>query len=218
MDTGNYNSVGISQTGPAMNQSPSSNPGIVYQPANTPTSQGSFKSGQQAGQNVTYLGKDGTTLVIGNQIADVLDNQVGIVIYDSNGQILMIFGGGHTDGGIIRANSTGTDNAISAVNDDGGYAGFFSDGGSGTDNIVRIEIDNTANTNSPLQIANAKIYNSYFRKMMNLQAGSGGVTIWTGDGSHTPNAVLSGSLGDFLIGGPGGHPFYCTGTTNWTQI
>jgi hypothetical protein len=210
MDTGNYNSVGISQTGPAMNQSPSSNPGIVYQPANTPTNPGSLKVATQYFANVTVFSKDGGKVDIGTQnIA-----QPGIVIYDADGNVVFSFIAGIG----VTTDSNSALPSIIATNTATGLAGYFSDGGLGTDNVVEIAITNASNTNAPLQIANAKIYNSYFRKMMNLQAGSGGVTIWTGDGSHTPNAVLSGSLGDFLIGGPGGHPFYCTGTTNWTQI
>ena len=158
-------------------------------------------------------------MVIGNQIADVLDNQVGIVIYDSNGQILMVFGGGHTDGGIIRANSTGTDNAISAVNDDGGYAGFFSDGGSGTNVAVHISIINSANTSSVLELSNAHIFNTHFNKMINL-LGIGSTHIYISDGT-TPNGALTGNKGDICLKSSAtGQIAYCTAdsSTNWTLI
>jgi hypothetical protein len=212
--TSDYNKTGIKNYTPPT-QSPESNPGIVYQPANKPTNPGSLKVAQQYFQNIVVFSKDGGKIDIGSQFpGDV----AGIIIYGPNGQIVLSILNGDYSGGTVLASSTTATAALRAINDANGYAAFFSDGGTGTGNIVDIEMQNSSNTNSPLRIANAKIYNSYFRKIGNFQAGSGGVTLWTGDGTNTPNGVLSGSLGDFLIGGPGGHPFYCTGTTNWTQI
>ena len=90
-----------------------------------------------------------------------------------------------------------------------------------------VEIDNNDNTNAnaPLYVSNANTtvapinsfgaaVSTHFHRVI---IGGGGHTLWDSDGT-TPQSNLSGTAGDFCIGGPSGHPFYCTGTTSWTQI
>lgn len=207
MDENKYNPNGINYVGPAMNKAPTSNQGLVFNPANKPNNPGNLKVGQQLPQNNVWTAPDGTYINIGNQ-----DGTVGIVIYNADGTIAWELEAGIS----FRVSSNTADTALVATNDDGGLAAFFGDAGTGTDNIVEIDMANSANTNSPLEILNAKVYNSHFRKMLNLQGG----VIWVGDATTSPNTVLTGNKGDFLIGGDGGHPYYCTAnaSTSWTQI
>lgn len=42
--------------------------------------------------------------------------------------------------------------------------------------------------------------------------------IWYSNNGSTPNGNLTGTQGDLCINGPGGHLFWCSGGTTWTQL
>lgn len=54
MDSTKYNSTGVASPQSLGSDSPPSNPGLVYQPANTPTNPGSLKAGTQTISTLTY--------------------------------------------------------------------------------------------------------------------------------------------------------------------
>jgi hypothetical protein len=247
MDTGNYNSVGISQTGPAMNQSPSSNSGIVYQPANTPTNPGALKVARQTSENIKFLAKDGGYVNIGtiDTSPATTAGSAGIEIFGPNGDLIWFIGdaepvalqiSGAADRNTpiplvsITDSSLQEDAALSIevknfsdgldIAVEGSGVGLsVTNNGTGTNNLVEIINSNASNTNSPLEIGSNAVISSHFLKLLNLQsAGAHSIHLYTSDGT-TPNLVLSGNVGDVCLWASAtGQMARCTGTTNWTLI
>lgn len=74
----------------------------------------------------------------------------------------------------------------------------------------------SVNTFATLGMNQSSHTSTHFDKMITM-GGVGSNSLWLSDGT-TPNGNLTGVQGDFLIGGPSGHPFWCGGGTTWTQI
>lgn len=63
----------------------------------------------------------------------------------------------------------------------------------------------------PLNITSAAVISTNFK----MAAQFNGFTLWTSNG-NTPNATLSGTIGDVCIGADSGKIYYCGGGTTWT--
>lgn len=80
--------------------------------------------------------------------------------------------------------------------------------------LLDVKNDNTAAVGALLaRFVNDAPTSTNFFPLLRLN----GFTLWAGNG-NTPNAALSGTAGDWLIGGDSGKGYFCTGTTNWTAF
>ena len=155
------NPLGITSAQPLGSLSPKSNPGIVYQPANKPTAQGSLKVGQQVHNKAIYFAADGSKVSIGPQ--DTFTNLgAGVVVYDSSGAVVAFLGALELFAPRITTSSNNALSAISATAYSSGLAGSFTNGGVGTGNVVTINNSNSLNANSPLQVETAYVISSHF--------------------------------------------------------
>lgn len=93
MDNLKYNAMGVAEPQPLGSQSPASNPGVVYQPANKPTNPGALKVAVQAVRNIIYKAQDGGATNIGTQsdspaVINIdgvnIGGAAGILIYDKD--------------------------------------------------------------------------------------------------------------------------------------
>ncbi len=84
----------------------------------------------------------------------------------------------------------------------------------GTRTLVQLTNDNVAAVNTtPLAVKqDAPTSTNYFKV-----ATFNGFTLWAGNGT-TPNGNLTGTAGDWCIGGDSGKGYFCTGTTSWTAF
>lgn len=102
-----YDAFGNVITPTLGNASPGSNPGIVYNPSQTPISMGATLL-IQTRQNIVFLAQDGGSVSIGTTNfpnsfnPDVFTSGVaGIVIYDDNGDAILQIGDGQDNGIIV---------------------------------------------------------------------------------------------------------------------
>lgn len=133
------------------------------------------------------------------------------------GEVLIIDNAGTGASIVINHNNTGNlFPAFSIIN-------------AGSTWAVNIDTTNSANANAPLNVITASstaapirtlaaATATHYQKLIGTGGAPGpGITIWASDGNN-PNGFLTGVAGDICLNGNSGHPFYCTGTTNWTQI
>lgn len=81
-----YDSVGNNKAPQPHYQSPASNPGVVYQPANTPTNPGALKVARQTSENIVWKAKDGGTVNIGTQLTSpsTTEGAAGLTIFNAD--------------------------------------------------------------------------------------------------------------------------------------
>ena len=97
-----------------------------------------------------------------------------------------------------------------------GYA-LEADGGDDSEREAFFALKNSA-TIAVAKFKQASVTSSNFWKVLRLDGGSSeNSEIWMSNGT-TPDTNLTGRIGDLCLNGPGGQPFYCTGTTNWTAM
>jgi hypothetical protein len=84
----------------------------------------------------------------------------------------------------------------------------------GTRTLVTLKNDHASATGTTLMsfTQDAPTSTNYFKACT-----FNGYTLWIGNGT-TPNGNLSGTAGDWLIGGDTGKGYFCTGTTSWTAF
>lgn len=125
---------------------------------------------------------------------------------------------------------SGTAAVISTTSTTSGAVSISHTGGAVAIDGIRVELNgptgpviraiNSTSVNSfpILALTQASATSTNFFKLVTA-GGTGGASasIWLGNG-NSPNGALTGVAGDFLIGGPSGHPFWCGGGTTWTQI
>ncbi len=190
-----HGNLGVKPKAP-MDKNPSSNPGIVYEPANKPTNPGALKVSRQTSENIVWKAKDGGTVSIGTLLTSPVTTagSAGIEILDKKGDQLVVIS--DEDAAILTIqNSPSADTPFGPVS----------------------IVNNSAQASEALALESTHTIATHFNLILFLDndPGATGYSVYTSDGT-TPNGNLSGSVGDICLGGPSGQPFYCTGTTNWT--
>ena len=205
MNDEKYNANGIAITGAPMNQSPASNPGVVYQPANTPTNPGATKVATQLVRNFIFKTKDGGIVNIGTQNTSpaTTAGAAGIYIFNTRDQltpVISMLNGGEVDGpvNVQIINNPAADNTI---------APFI--------------VSQSANPHNSTEIADFEtdvVVATHFSPTLRLIQNSPGADnfIWISDGT-TPNGHLNGHTGDICLNGPNGDLFTCVSGTTWTD-
>lgn len=213
-----YDATGIAQTDILMNQSPPSNPGLVYQPANIPSNPGSSLPGQTASTLVFQAPKNQRRIRISmTDIAsnitpfDPGQNAGSIEILNDQGQFVASVGDNSEEGG---AAFEGQDFFGNPVADFIRPNGLDFSGVTGPGAILNV-IDNAIDDISPTAIFTASTVSSRsdFGLIFNLE-GAGSIDVYVSNGTN-PNGNLSGNIGDICFNGPSGQPFYCSGSTTW---
>jgi hypothetical protein len=84
---------------------------------------------------------------------------------------------------------------------------------------ISVKITSAAATLAvPVKLSNVALVSSYFVKLMTFTNGTQTCSMWMSDGTHTPNAALTGSTGDICLNGASGNSYICTATTTWAAL
>lgn len=161
---------------------------------------------------VDHTGATGTSAVLSEFASAATDETVVLRVTASGalaaGVLLDLTGAAVTTGTLL---DIGDADALTT----GTIANFTSNSSSnGSRTLMTIKNDNVAATGTVLLTLtqDAPTSTNYFKAIaMN------GYTLWIGNGT-TPNGNLSGTAGDWLIGGDSGKGYFCTGTTSWTAF
>jgi hypothetical protein len=208
MNTDIYNATGIAQTGAPMNQAPVSNPGIVYQPANQPTSPGGLKVAQQSSQNIVWPSRDGGQVNIGTLLTSpaTTDGPAGIEIYDGKNR-----------------NNEGRGNKVLFLSDGNPDIIVISPAADADTPIAPFQVIQTANPSNSTEaadFASSVVVGSHFTPLISLSQNTltGTSMIWLSDGTSPSGLLGAGTKGDICLNGPSGQPFYCGGGSSWTGM
>jgi hypothetical protein len=202
----NYDAFGNIKTPIPANETPQSNPGIVYQPANTPTNPGALKVARQTSENITFLTKDklASRIIVGTYDISpaTTDGMAAIVMHngsltDINSSDPTIFIGAGDPVTVQINNVPWADTPIPP------FAVHQTENPNNHTEIADFTTDAVRNTHfSPLLFFSGPLVDQF-------------ATLYISDGT-TPN--FSGDQGDICLNGPNGQPFYCQGGTTWTGM
>lgn len=163
--------------------------------------------------NVSHTGNAGVSAVIAEVKSAAADETVVFQVLASAalaaGKVVNISGASVTTGTLL---SVADGNALTT----GALANFTSNSADATARtLVTIKNDHASATGAvPLQITNDAPTNTNFFLAFKLN----GVSFYVGNGTTSPNTVVSGTAGDVAFGCDSGKSYYCTGTTNWTAF
>lgn len=231
MPDAKYNSSGIAQTGPPMNQSPASNPGVVYQPANTPTNPGSFKVATKTGRNLTFVTKNSSEVNIGTlNNTSTPQGSAGVEVIDSAGDVIVSISDNSTDPGTGDSAISAQDfvgNPVESLLREFGLDFYLTSGaGSGTyvSTLPMLIVENDSfNDLSPTALFSASDVidgpsaRPHFGYLFELNPG--GIGVYVSDGTD-PNGSLSAVEGSICLNasGTGQISYNTTGSTVWSAI
>ncbi len=246
MDASKYNSNGVASPQPLGSDSPGSNPGLIYQPANKPTSPGSFLPGQTVSLLTFQANVSGRRIRISmNDIPKQAHKDPGqlagsIAIIDSSGVVLASLGtpltGDTNNETAFFQNNTG--GAVLKTQQDGGSQSNVLVGNLAASSGTGVEIDmfgsgsgivivttGASATGRLIQLSQNNVLNTNFPLTI---ANSAAVsTHFTRAASFigkniyvsdgtTPNGNLTGATGDICLDGTGGALYFCVTGTTWT--
>ena len=197
----NYNSVGISQTGPAMNQSPASNSGIVSQPANTPNNPSSFLPGQTVSALTFQSNYSGKRIRVTMSPGVTPDQSAAtIAIIDDQNRIVAELG---SSDGVLSELFVQRQASINSAT-----------------SLLNIT-DFSTNTGGPTaEIQSYRLLLSAFTPILSLQQqASAPQTIYLSNGT-SPNTVISAAKGSLCLNSSatGQLAYNNNGSTGWTLI
>jgi hypothetical protein len=231
-----YNPTGINTPQNLGSQSPVSNPGVVYEPANNPTSAGALKTGQQTVKSLIFRSTTSQ-----NQIRILLDqgynpnqNPGTIFIIDDKHRVIFAAGivnevfvsaltaqdfTGNTGFYVSRdstAPSTTNDVAIIQDNDTSSTGKTLLVDNKGLGLTVQLQQENTGNTQPVFSIIQKSTVLAPFQYIEIFSAGATAVSIVTSDGTN-PNGLLTANKGSISLNSSAkGQIAYNTdGSTGW---
>jgi len=202
----NYDAFGNIKTPMPANETPESNPGIVYEPANVPTNPGALKVARQTSENITFLTKDklASRIVIGvyDLSPATTDGMAAIVMH--NGSLnnietsdpTIFIGAG--DPVIVEINNVPWADTP----------------------IAPFQVNQTANPNNHTEIADFTtevVRNTHFSPLLFFSGPLTDqfITFFLSDGT-LPN--FSADQGDICFNGPNGQPYYRSGSGTWVAM
>ncbi len=235
-----YDSFGNSIQPVPRNDTPESNPGLIYQPANQPVSPGPLQPGQTISSLTFQSGIAQRRIRITMNPVPAQANldpgqspgSIGIIDGSQN----MIWVAGDTEQGgiqfitpdqpdqnalVILTSQAATANLVVIdIQNPASSATAMTIGVQGSGDGLAITMANASGSAIPLRLTNTTAVATHFTPVQTNQGVLGGTsTFWQSDGT-TPNGALNGTQGDICFRGPGGQPFYCsiTGSNVWVGM
>ena len=213
----NYDAFGnIIQT--QMDANPTDNPGLVYDPAQSPVPPGALQPGQAIASLTFQSGYSQRRIRISmNPEQNPTQSPGSLAVISEDGQLIGSIGS--------EVGSTGNNAPVLYGSDIVGNSALVAERrstvSSATNSVVLV-IDNSSSTLGPeVTYVTLTIHNTHFSQYQgfsNPLLNSGLVTsIWVGDGTD-PNGVLPGTAGDLCLNGAANKPAYCVGGTVWANL